>query len=120
MAVGTDALLNKLISLLDQNAGYAAIGTGTAPIASDALLAGEQSRKATTSFVDGFTLIKESYWDETEANGVNFTNAGLFGDGATSGLNTGSLFVGGPINVFKDPTESLTISVEITLEAVNT
>lgn len=120
MAVGTRALLNKLIELLDTDADYVAIGTGTAPSDTDVTLSNEQSRKFTTSFVDGFTLIKEGYWDETEANGVSFTNAGLFGDGATSTLNTGDLFVGGPINVTKNSTESLTISIEITFEAVNT
>lgn len=120
MATGTEALINRLIQMVDADAGYIGIGTGVAPTETDTLLDLEQQRKATTSFIDGATLIKEGYWDETEANGVTFTNAGLFGWGADSGIDTGSLMVGGSINVSKDSIESLTISVELTFEAVNT
>lgn len=85
----------------------------------DTILNNEQYRKLATLLVDGDTLVMDGFWDENEANGLTYTNAGAFGDGATASTGTGVLDVGGVINVQKDNTQSLTVSVEILVEAVN-
>lgn len=115
----TNALLNRIVALLDVDITHIGIGTGAAPAVGDTTLASETQRKATTSLIDGATLILEGFWDESEANGVTFTNAGVFGNGATGTIGSGQLFAGGAINVPKTDTQSLTVSVEITVEAVN-
>lgn len=115
----TDSLLDRIVSYLETDITHIGLGTGSAPIVSDTSLASETERKAATSFIDDTTLVCEGFWDETEANGVTYTNAGVFGNGATSTIGTGELFAGGALNAEKDNTQTLTVSIEITVEAVN-
>lgn len=120
MSIITDAAISRSIELIEADINYLGIGTGTTPLAAvDTLLDNEQYRQATTNTIDENTLIIEAYWDETQANGNTYTEAGCFCDGATSSINTGTLFSGGQINVAKDNTQSLTVSIEILFEAVN-
>ncbi|WP_069649633.1 hypothetical protein [Caloranaerobacter ferrireducens] len=112
----TNAGLSRLLTLLDNELTHIGIGIGTAPTINDTTLDNEQLRKQASSLIDGFTLVKEIYFDETEGNGINFTNAGVFGNSATDIVGTGELFSGGSINVAKNNTQSLTISFEITVE----
>lgn len=118
--VSTNAFLTRIIALLSAEVTYVGIGTGAAPTASSTILAGETLRKLATQLIDGNILVLDGFWDETEANGVTYLNAGAFGNGATATIGTGVLDVGGTISVVKDNTQSLTVSVEILVEAVNT
>lgn len=114
----TNAGLDRIIELLEADITYIGISTGAAPVSNDILLDTELERKAATPLVDGFTLILDAFWDESEANGFTYTGTGVFGDGASDTVNTGTLIAGGGINVPKDNTQSLTVSIEITVEAV--
>lgn len=115
----TNALITRLINYLNTDITHIGIGTGAAPTASSTTLSSEAQRKAVTKLIDANTLVLDGFWDTGEANGVTYTNGGVFGNGATATLGTGQLFAGGAINVAKDNTQSLTVSVEITVEAVN-
>lgn len=119
MSTVADSTIALIMNLLDTDISHIGIGTGAAPATGDNLLAGETQRKAVTTLIDGNTLIKEGFWDTGEGNGVAYTNAAIFGGGATGAIGTGSYRVGGAINVEKDNTQSLTVSVETTVEAVN-
>jgi hypothetical protein len=118
-SVTTDALINRTIALLAADIPYVGIGTGVAPTTASTKLPNEASRKLATLLIDGNTIVLDGFWDETEANGVTYTNAGAFGNGATNSSGSGQLDVGGTINVVKDNTQSLTVSIEILVEAVN-
>ncbi len=120
MATTTDAAIARIIDLLDADITQVGIGTGAAPSIGSTSLASEALRKSSSNLIDGNTLVVEGYWDETEANGTTYTNAGNFCDNASSTINTGTLFAGDAISVTKNNTQSLTISIEITVEAVNT
>jgi hypothetical protein len=120
MSITADSTIDFIINALNNDITHIGIGTGAAPAAGDILLASEAERKAVTTLIDGNTLIKEGFWDTGEGNGMTYTNAALFGDGASSTIGTGSFRVGGAINVAKDSTQSLTVSIETTVEAVNT
>jgi hypothetical protein len=119
-AVTTNAGLVRILELLDTDITHLGMGTGAAPVVGDSLLNSEALRKVATSVIDGYTLTKEAEWDTSEANGVNYTTTGLFGDGAAIGLDTGTLICGGSINITKTSMETLTVSIEILVEAVNT
>lgn len=55
------------------------IGTGAAPSPGDLILEGEKSRKQIIDpVVVDDTLLLSASWDESEANGYNYTNAGAF------------------------------------------
>lgn len=118
MSVVTSAMLNRILAMLDVDITHLGVGTGVEPGAGDTVLTGEAQRKAATSTIDGLTLIKEGYWDETEGNDITYTNTGVFGNGATGDVSTGELFAGGAIKIPKTNTQSMTVSVEITVEAV--
>lgn len=121
MSITTNAAIARIIEMLDADITHVGIGTGSNdPAVSDTLLDTEDERKASTNTVDSNTLIVEGYWDETEANGSTFLNAGCFCDGATGTVETGTLFAAGAIEVTKDNTQSLTISIEISVEAIKT
>lgn len=119
MSKVADSTIEFILDALDTDITHIGIGTGGAPAVGDTDLADEAQRKAVTSLTDGNTLIKEGFWDTGEGNGVTYTNAAIFGNGATSTIGTGSYRVGGVINVEKDETQSLTVSIETTVEAVN-
>jgi hypothetical protein len=121
VAVTTDSIIARFINYLDADIGQLGIGDGVTPLTpSNTSLDNELLRKATTNVIDGNTLIVEGYWDETEANGVSYTEAGCFGNGETSTINTGELISGDAIAVTKDNTQTLTVSIEINVEAINT
>jgi hypothetical protein len=115
----TDPLINRIINYLNSDITHIGLGTGAEPTVSSTTLDLEAVRKTTTKLIDQNTLIFEGYWDESEANGTTYTNTGVFGNGATNTLGSGELFAGGGINVPKDNKQSLTVSVEIVVEAVN-
>jgi len=106
----SDALLADVVSHLNSEITHLGVGEGAAPDVDDETLASELVRKTATSYVDGYDLIKEIYLDETEQNGEDLSNAGVYGDSNTK------LFAGGAIDVEKKAGESLTISLEITVE----
>ncbi len=112
----TDFLLNKIINNVDEAITHIALGTGLEPSSSDTKLTGEEIRKVADSYIDQNTVIKELYLDENEGNGIQFTNLGLFGEGATSEVDTGVLMSGGRMDLLKGSKQSMTISVEITIE----
>lgn len=116
--VATDSLIDKILDDMEVYLDYIGIGTGAVPTATSITLNNETQRKAATITRDANTVIAEGYWDETEANGSTYTNTGVF-IGGTSTPGTGTLAAGGGINVAKDATQSLTASIEITVEAVN-
>lgn len=115
--VVTESMIDLILDELEDRLDYIGIGTGAAPAASDTALASEATRKATTYLRDVDTTVIEGYWESSEGNGVSYTNAGIFIDGnATPG--TGTLAGGGAISVAKTAAISLTVSIEITVEAV--
>lgn len=121
MGIVFDNYIAELLSKLESDITHVGIGDGATPLVeSDTSLDNETLRKTVTSLIDGNTLILEGYWDETEGNGTTYTETGVFWDGATDTIDTGSLAAGGQINVIKDATQTLTVSIEISVEAVNT
>ena len=121
MAIVFDNYITELLNKALVDITHIGIGDGsTALVASETLLGNETLRKTVTETQDGNSLIFEGFWDETEGNGTTFTEAGLFWDGATNTINTGSLVCGGQIHVIKDATQTMTVSIELTIEAVNT
>lgn len=114
-----DALINRILGLINTDITEVAIGTGIAPtLSSDTVLNGEALRKLSTNFVSGSTLIVEGFWDTSEANGSTYTDTAIFGNGATSTLGTGEMDVSGTISIVKDSTQSMTVSHEITVTAI--
>jgi hypothetical protein len=110
--------IERVIELLNTDLSVIAIGNGTAPAVSGTQLTAETLRKTvTTSLVDGNTLVKEIYFDESEANGT-ITEIGLLGDGATGTVGSGNLFASGAAAIVKDSTQSLTVSFEIEVKEV--
>lgn len=112
----TNAGLSRILNILSTELSHIGVGTGTPPTQTSTLLTNEVLRKQVTSpLIDGTTIVSEIYLDETEGNDTNFTEVGIFCDGATTELNTGTLFAGGGMDVTKNNTQSLTISFEITV-----
>lgn len=72
---------------------FFAVGTGAGtPVAGDTSLFTEVFRKAiTTATVTGNQVDESTFFATTDGN-FSYTNAGAFGDGATSTLGTGVLF----------------------------
>lgn len=73
---------------------YFAVGTGTnAPALTDTTLQTEGYRAAITGFVpDVGKLTVDFYLASSAANGLNLTEAAVFGDKATATANSGTLF----------------------------
>lgn len=111
----TNSLISNIQDRLEADLNYIGIGTGAAPTQGSTSLASEQSRKTVNITRDANTSIFEGYWDETEANGTTYTNTGVFING-TETVDSGLLGAGGAINVQKNNTQSLTVSIEITVE----
>lgn len=114
MAFVPDAGLLRILALI--NADMTHIGVSTAaPTETSTQLPSEFARKdVTLSFTDGYTVVKETYFDETEANGLT-GGWGVFGVGATDTANTGTLIIAGPSDFTKTNIDSLTLSAEITI-----
>jgi hypothetical protein len=106
----SDKLLEEVAVHLNSEITHCGIGEGVGPDVDDATLADELVRKAANSYIDGYEVIKEIYIDETEQNDKQLSNAGVYGASNTV------LFAGGEIDVLKKAGESLTVSIEITVE----
>ena len=115
MSLATDAGITRLLELIDTDTDYVAIGSGAVPVAGSTTLTTEEERKASTNTIDGNSITLEGFWDTDEGNGVTYSEAGAFGDGATASADSGTLLAGGAISVTKNNTQSLTVSVEITI-----
>nr|BDD47209.1 hypothetical protein 2 [bacterium] len=108
-----DGGINRVIALLDPDLSHIAVGSGTVPSTSAAQLSSETYRKDVgTTFIDGNILIKEVYFDETEANGT-ISELAIFCNGANDNIGTGEIYASSGANITKDNTQSLTISFEI-------
>lgn len=113
-----DSGINRVLQLLNTDLTQIALGTGAAVTESATQLTTESTRKTvTTSVIDGTVLIKEVFFDETQANGT-FTELGLLGNGATTAAGSGQLFASGRASLTKDSTQSLTVSFEIEVKEV--
>lgn len=112
MAMNTSGL-SRAVSLLSADLTAIAVGTGATPSASATQLTTELARGLVTSTtIDGYTIIKELYFSETQANGT-LTELGLFCNGATATAGSGQLFASGGASTIKTNTQSLTVSFEI-------
>jgi len=112
-----DTLIDRVLELLDSDTGFIGVSTGTIPVVqSDTLLPNEVSRKTTTNIIASDTLISDVYFDETELNDINITSVATFCNGGTSTVNTGEIAVADNVNIIKNNTQSLTISIELTVE----
>jgi hypothetical protein len=117
----TDAGILRVLSLLEADITHMAVQNGAAPTTASTLLNGEFARTDVIDpLVDGFTLVVEGFFDETQANGT-ITGFGAFGNGATDTSGTGTLIAATDANFTKTSgEESLTISAEITVRRVST
>lgn len=118
MSSVANSLLLDIINKIKDGITYVGVGTGTAPASTDTSLDSELSRKAAVELIDGYTIVKEGFWDETELNGTTITNAAAFYNGATVDAGSGQIAAGDAINITKDSTQSMTVCVELTLEGV--
>lgn len=116
MSVITNSLLIAIVDLIDDEISYGGVGNGVAPQQVDTSLDSELIRKLVTGYKDNTTLIKEIYLAENEANGVNYSNTGLFNHEATNLVDTGKLLFGSDVDFTKNATENATISFEITIK----
>lgn len=114
-AIVTDAGLQRIIQLIQADLTHIALGNVAGTITtSSTQLDGEFFRLALTeNFVDGQTIVAEIYLDETQANDM-IRQVGLFANG-TSEANSGTLVVVEDVNITKTNTESMTVSVELTV-----
>lgn len=115
MGIVTDKLLDRAAVLISPDLTHIAIGNGTPVTELSLTLNAEVARKAVTDFIDGNVVIKETFFDTTEQNGVNIKTIGLFGQGATTAPNSGVLMFGDNVDIIKTDLESLTLSCEITI-----
>ena len=95
---------------------YFAVGTGVGtPAASDTQLVSEFFRKAPTSTsISGGGALISTFFGTSDGN-ATYTEAGLFGDGATGTVNSGQLFNHAPYVYAKTVSVTLTNQVTITL-----
>lgn len=111
----TDAGLLRVLALLQADLTQIAVQSGNKPTALSTKLNGEFARKAVVDpIADGFTLVADAFFDETEANGT-ITGWGVFGENASPSLNSGLLFAASDAAMEKADGESLTLSAEITV-----
>jgi len=116
----TDALLTRLLVLTQAGLTHIGVQNGSEVTESATQLNGEFARKEIIdSLVEGNTLIAEAYFSETEGNGT-ITGFGIFGNGATNALNSGTLMATTSALFDKTTDESLTLSAEITLRRTTT
>lgn len=109
----TTAALQRLLDLLDPDLTHIALDAGTP---TEAGLENEHYRaQLAPAFRDGNTTVREIYLDETQGNG--HTGGFVLLANATDTPGTGILFsFEDAVNVDKSERDSLTISVELTLE----
>lgn len=118
MSIVNNGLISKLLQAMDNDISYIGIGNGSSPSSSDSILPGEIIRKPTLTYFDQNTIVKETYYDESEANDIQFTNAAAIISNSILPA-TGVIAVSGEIDAIKTNRQSLTVSIEITVEAVN-
>lgn len=109
----TDELLKAVAKELGRAAKYGAIGTGGSPLQTDTQLALEGYKKMTTYFTDNNTCIVELFLDETEANDMIYTNAGIYYEGDIN-IGTGKLIAGSDVTIEKNAAENVTVTFELT------
>lgn len=116
----TDAGLLRTLDMLRADWTHIGLQSGESPTMQSVLLDDESLRKEIIDpLTDGYTLVMDAFFDETEANG-SITGYGVFGDGATDSLNTGTLMAATSANMVKTNADSLTVSAEITVRRVVT
>ena len=104
--------LQKVLDLLDAELTVIALDAGSP---TEAGLENEHYRAPVTApFRDANTSVYEIYLDETQGNGQTGGIAILYD--ATEVAGTGSIFALDQVDVTKSDRDSLTISVELTVE----
>lgn len=119
VTVGKNSMASALKGTTDNNQGiitYCGVGTSAvAPALSDTALTTEIFRKlVSVRSVSGNVATFQTFFTTTEGNGT-LREAGLFGDAATDGINTGTLFSKLAINRTKSASDTLTMSWDITI-----
>lgn len=111
----TGAALQRVLDMLDADLSHIALDAG---VPTEQGLANEYFRsQLTPAFRDGDTTVREIYLDETQANG-SIQGFGLIAAG-TDDPGTGVLFGFSEADMEKTDRNSLTISVELTVEVVD-
>lgn len=113
---GRTTLLNLLAGTAVTGIQYFAVGTGAGtPSATDTQLFTEFFRKVPTSnVISGGSIVITTLFGTTEGN-ATYTEAGLFGNGATSTANSGTLFAHAGYTFIKTSSSTLTNTYTITL-----
>lgn len=119
VTTGKNALADRLIGTTTNNRGiitYCALGTGsTAPTEDDTTLETELFRKLiSVRSVVGNVATFQTFYTATEVVGT-LTEAGLFGDSATSTADSGTLFCRTLINRVKTSSDTLTLLWTVTI-----
>lgn len=118
MVTTTDVAIARVLQLLKNDITHLGIGNGVSPTGSSSSLDNELLRKTVVGEIIGNKLRISATWSENEGNGIVYKNTGCFCNGADDGINTGELFAGSGIEVSKDNSQSLTITIEIDVEAI--
>lgn len=119
VTAGKNSMASALKGTTDNNQGiitYCAVGTSAvAPALGDTALTTEIFRKlVSVRSVSGKVATFQTFFTTSEANGT-LREAGLFGDAATAGASTGTLFSKLAINRVKSASDTLTMSWDITI-----
>ena len=117
--LGKNSIASRLRGVTTNNQGiitYCALGTGsTAPAASDTLMESELGRKAiSVRSSSGNVATFQTYFTTSEVVGT-LREAGLFGDAASSTVDTGTLFCHTAINRVKSANDTLTLTWTVTI-----
>jgi len=108
----TQAGIQRILDLLDADLTHIALDAGTP---TEVGLQDEHFRQALTAPLrDGSISIYEVYLDETQGNG-HTGGIALIAQG-TDTPGTGQLFSIDPVNIDKTNLQSLTISIEVSVE----
>lgn len=114
---GRTVILNWLGLVAGQTGiNYFAVGNGAGTVSStDTTLFSEQFRKGvTSSAVTGNQVDVSTFFNSSEGN-LTYTEAGIFGNGATATVNSGALFGHAPYAYTKNSSIALTNDYFITL-----
>jgi hypothetical protein len=111
----TNSGLIRILELIEDDVSHIGVQSGAAPTVNSSVLNTEYARKGVTDpLIDGYTFVVDAFFDTADGNGT-ITGWGVFGDGATDTLATGTLIAATTADIVKDDTQSLTLSAEITL-----
>lgn len=119
VTAGKNSLADHIRGTTADNKGiitYCALGTGlTAPALADTILQTEIARKlVSVRTVAANVALFETFFTTAEAIG-SLKEAGLFGDNATSSVDTGTLFCRVAINRTKSANDTLTLQWSLTI-----